>query len=64
MLDRYTARALMDLGQLSPEKYLRLYRNELRAQREKAERERHDAPARDAQSEPAQPRKPDRSIRH
>ena len=39
MLDRYTARALMDLGKLSSEEYLRLYGNELRAQREQARRE-------------------------
>lgn len=34
MLDRYTARALMNLGRLSPEQYLRLYRVELRTQRD------------------------------
>ncbi len=41
MLDRYTARALVEAGQMSSEEYLRLFGEELRAAREhlKAERE-------------------------
>jgi hypothetical protein len=41
MLDRYTARALVETGQMSSEEYLRLFGEELRAARDqlKAERE-------------------------
>jgi hypothetical protein len=41
MLDRYTARALVEAGQMSSEEYLRLFGEELRAARDqlKAERE-------------------------
>ena len=40
MLDRYTARALVEAGQMSSEAYLRLFGEELRAARAKARAER------------------------
>lgn len=41
MMDRFTARALVETGQMSSEEYLRLFGEELRAARDqlKAERE-------------------------
>lgn len=59
MMDRYTARALVEAGQMSSEEYLRLFGEELRAARDSqraerdAQRREYAAQARrDAQGEP------------
>ena len=40
MMDRYTARALVEAGQMSSEEYLRLFGEELRAARAQSRAER------------------------
>ena len=46
MLDRYTARALVEAGQMSSEEYLRLFGEELRAARDQLKAE-HEAQMRE-----------------